>query len=215
MLYQLRWRKKKVNGFIIPPTYYKNSSFSIVEEVQKPTEKVEQIETKTETKEVPKPIVESNLKSFSEFSISSIKSKKEFIDSQKENTEVKVEEILPTEKFTEIQMLSFWFEYADDLQKKGLRIMEALLRVSDPKLVDLKIVYEVPNLGSKNDFEANKTPFLNYLKRKLNNHSVEIEVIVNEVMKAKTAFTPMEKFERLNDINPSVALLRKVFNLEI
>ena len=215
MLYQLRWRKKKVNGFIIPPTYYKNSSFSIVEEVQKPTEKVEQIETKTETKEVPKPIVESNLKSFSEFSISSIKSKKEFIDSQKENTEVKVEEILPTEKFTEIQMLSFWFEYADDLQKKGLRIMEALLRVSDPKLIDLKIIYEVPNLGSKNDFEANKTPFLNYLKRKLNNHSVEIEVIVNEVMKAKTAFTPMEKFERLNDINPSVALLRKVFNLEI
>jgi hypothetical protein len=66
---------------------------------------------------------------------------------------VKVEEHLPSEDFTETEMLELWYKFADRLGDKGAKIMESLLRISDPKLDGTIIIYELPNEGSKIDFE--------------------------------------------------------------
>jgi hypothetical protein len=56
---------------------------------------------------------------------------------------------------------------------------------------------------------------LGYLRGKLHNHDITIEVVVNETVENKYAFTPQEKFERLQQINPHLDVLRKTFDLDI
>lgn len=127
---------------------------------------------------------------------------------------VKVEEQLPIEDFSETEMLEFWYKYAQRLNDKGHMIMESLLRISDPKLDGNRITYELPNEGSKIDFEKEKPELLGYLRGHLHNHDVTIDVIVNEKVKVKTAFTPQDKYNRLNEINPNLELFRKMFDLD-
>jgi hypothetical protein len=49
----------------------------------------------------------------------------------------------------------------------------------------------------------------------LHNHDISIEVIVNESVKSKVAFTAQDKFNRLNEINPNLEILKKMFDLEL
>ena len=151
--------------------------------------------------------------SVSALSLSSIRAKKELLESQKGI--VKVEEKLPTQEFTETEMLTFWFKYAQRLNDKGHMIMESLLRISDPKLEGTRILYELPNEGSKIDFEKEKPELLGYLRGHLHNHDITIDVVVNESVKSKIAFTTQDKFNRLNEINPNLELLKKTFDLDL
>ncbi len=159
----------------------------------------------------PEPII--NQPKVSALSLSSIRAKKELLESQKGVVKEVVH--FPTESFTETEMLTFWFKYAQRLNDKGLMIMASLLRISDPKLEGFKIVYELPNEGSKIDFEKEKNELLGYLRGHLHNHEINIEVIVNENVKSKIAFTVQDKFNRLNEINPLLEELRKTFDLDI
>ncbi len=149
----------------------------------------------------------------SALSLASIRAKKEMMEAQK--GVVKEEVHFPTEAFTENEMLNFWFKYAQRLTDKGLMIMASLLRISDPRLEGFKIIYELPNEGSKIDFEKEKTELLGYLRGHLHNHDISIEVIVNENVKSKVAFTAQDKYNRLNEINPFLKELREMFDLDL
>jgi hypothetical protein len=157
--------------------------------------------------------ISNNTTKVSALSLSSIRAKKELIESQK--GVVKEQTSLPTETFTVTEMLEFWFKYAQRLNDKGHMIMASLLRISDPKLEGFKIIYELPNEGSKIDFEKEKNELLGYLKGHLHNHDISIEVVVNEKIKSKTAFTAQDKYNRLKEINPNLEVLKKIFDLEI
>lgn len=122
---------------------------------------------------------------------------------------------LPTESFTETDMLLQWNKYAQRLGDKGRKIMESLLLVNDPKLEGTTIIHELPNEGSKIDFESEKFELLGYLRGKLHNHDIMIEIVVNENMDNRKAFTAQDRFNRLNEINPNLELLRKTFDLDI
>jgi hypothetical protein len=183
--------------------------------------------TQTETKEeleTRNPKLETELKpetrnaqpattNISALSLGSIRAKKEMMEAQK--GVVKVVEHLPSEAFTETEMLELWYKFADRLGDKGSKIMESLLRISDPKLDGTTIIYELPNEGSKIDFDKAKPELLGYLRGHLHNHDITIEVVVNEAVKVKNAFTPQDKYNRLNEINSNLELLKKTFDLDL
>ncbi len=148
----------------------------------------------------------------SAFSLAGIKAKKELLEAKK--GELKPGLHLPSEVFTETKMQEQWYKYADKLGNKGHRIMESMLRISFPKSQGSKITYELPNEGSKLDFEKEKNELTQFLRIHLHNHDIEIEVIVNEEIKSKIAFTANDKFDRLNQINPNLELLKKTFDLD-
>ena len=122
---------------------------------------------------------------------------------------------LPTEPFTETEILLQWNKYAQRLSDKGHKIMESLLLINDPTLKGTVITHELPNEGSKIDFETEKNELLGYLKGKLRNHDITIETVVNETVANKFAFTSLDKYNRLNEINPNLELLRKTFDLDV
>jgi DNA polymerase-3 subunit gamma/tau len=229
--------KKKVEQFIIPPTYFKNSGYSIVEVVKStetpklveetitipspeikdelPVEIVEVSKPVTETVlEIPKPMIpnESEPK-VSALSLSSIRAKKAL----EENSKTIVKDILhlPTEPFTETEMLLQWNKYAQRLGDKGYKIMESLLLINDPVLNGTHITIELPNEGSKLDFESEKLGLLGYLKGHLHNHDITIEVIVNESFESKRSFNDQDRYNRLHQINPNIELLKTTFGLDI
>jgi DNA polymerase-3 subunit gamma/tau len=233
---------EKKNEFIIPPTYFRRSDYSIVEapslktevtslKVEETSEKLEvesqEVEVGVESASIEnEPIVTQIQESASQnsapisgqpnvsaLSLASIRAKKEMQEAQKGM--VKEEVHFPTEAFTETDMLDFWFKYAQRLTDKGYMIMASLLRISDPKLEGFKIIYELPNEGSKIDFEKEKTDLLGYLRGHLHNHEITIEVVVNESVKSKVAFTAQDKYNRLNEINPHLEELRRAFDLDL
>jgi len=152
-------------------------------------------------------------KKVSAFSLASIRAKKELLESTKANVKEVVH--LPTEAFNETDMLLHWTKYAEKLGEKGSRIMESLLLMNDPTLEGTNITIELPNTGAKIDFESEKTALLGYLKGHLHNHDISIEVVVNESVENKFAFTAQDKYNRLNELNPNLDLLRKTFDLDL
>ena len=173
----------------------------------------ETLQTTSEVSEQKPQVLTDNQPKVSALSLSSIRAKKEMIEAQKGIVKEQVH--FPTQAFTETEMLDFWFKYAQRLTDKGLMIMSSLLRISDPKLDGFKIIYELPNEGSKIDFEKEKGELLGYLRGHLHNHEITIEVIVNESVKSKVAFTAQDKYNRLNEINPNLEELKKMFDLDV
>ena len=112
-------------------------------------------------------------------------------------------------------MLLQWNKYAQRLSDKGHKIMESLLLINTPKLENTLITHELPNDGSKIEFETEKQELLGYLRGKLHNHDIKIEVVVNEKVENKFAFTTQDKYNRLNEINPNLELLKKTFDLDL
>jgi hypothetical protein len=168
--------------------------------VSKPQTTHNQQSTTTETK-------------VSSLSLSSIKAKKELLEAQKGIVKEVVH--LPSEAFTETEMQAFWFKYADRLGDKGYKIMESLLRINDPRLEGVTIIHELPNASSSIDFEKEKYDLLTYLRSHLHNHDIAIEVRINESIESKKAFTTVEKFNRLNEINSNLEVLKKTFDLDL
>ncbi|OIQ16943.1 MAG: hypothetical protein BM557_09360 [Flavobacterium sp. MedPE-SWcel] len=144
-----------------------------------------------------------------------MKKKRELAESQKAGQKNKDQ--LPTESFTETDMLLMWNKFAQRLSDTGQKIMSTYMQINDPVVAKdgFTIELELPNEGSKVDFDNGKIELLGYMRGKLHNHDIVINTHVNEKVSKKHAFTPDEKYEKLKAINPAVEVLRKTFDLDI
>jgi hypothetical protein len=173
----------------------------------------------TSIEEKPKATTISNLDSQNNepkipaLSLSSIRAKKAL----QENLKGFVKETthLPTESFTETEMLLQWTKYAQRLGSKGYKIMESLLLINDPKLSGTAITFELPNEGSKLDFESELIGLLGHMRSHLHNHDITISVNVNESIEIRRSFTDQDRYNRLLEINPNIELLRTTFGLDL
>lgn len=234
--------KKKSNAFIIPPTYFKNNSYSITE--VKPVEnkvaessepqiennsepakitvesfEAHKVETSESTKTANTSAISnqqatiSNPPKVSALSLASIRAKKEL--EAKQNLHIKHQGELPSQDFTETDMLLLWNKYAQRLSDSGKKLMSTYMLMNEPVLKGTTITLELPNESTKEEFQSGCVEILGYLRGKLHNHDIMIEVHVNETVEKKYAFTPDDKYERLKGINPAIELLRKTFDLDV
>jgi hypothetical protein len=148
----------------------------------------------------------------SAFSLASIKAKKD-LEAQQQIHKKQHDE-LPTEAFTETDMLLVWNKFAKKLTENNKRLMATYMQMNDPKLNGSIITLVLPNESTKEEFVTGSHELLGYLRGKLHNHDIKIEVIVNESETKKYAFTPQDKYERLKEINPNLEKLRKMFDLD-
>ena len=223
--------EKKKSDFIIPPTYYRNSGYSIVESQKS---KVESQEAKEEIVAIASPIsttvqepktnntqpitpvtlsaVEGQQPKVSAMSLASIRAKKEMAETLKST----VKEVLhlASEPFTETEMMEQWVKYAQRLNDKGQHIMASLITINDPSLAGTTIIHELPNESSKLDFEKDKE-FLGYLRSKLHNHDITIDVRINETLVLRKSNRTIDKYNRLAELNPNLELMKEMFGLDV
>ena len=126
------------------------------------------------------------------------------------------EEDQPHDEFKEKDMLKEWNTFIENLEEKGLYNYASILRIDTPRLSDKNtILLEFPNQTNKLEVERSKNDLLIYLRKQLNNYSINLEITVNEDLEKQFVYTPREKFEKMNEKNPSMSLLKKTFDLDI
>jgi len=157
--------------------------------------------------------ITNNSPKISALSLSSIRAKKELEAKQAHHQ--KHHEELPTEAFSETDMRLTWNKFAQRLTDQGKRLMATYMLMNDPVLQGTTITLELPNESTKEEFLTGYHDLLGYLRGKLHNHDITIEVKVNESTETKYAFTPLEKYEKLKSINPNIELLKKLFDLDV
>ncbi|MEX0360499.1 MAG: DNA polymerase III subunit gamma/tau, partial [Allomuricauda sp.] len=125
------------------------------------------------------------------------------------------QEDLPKEKFSEADMQAHWNDFVQHLEDKGRKILASNLQTDVPKLKDQQTIWiELPNGTMKKEVEREQSLMMDYLKQKLNNHSISLYITVNEEVAKKFAFTPEEKYEKLREKNPAIDMLRQEFDLD-
>jgi DNA polymerase-3 subunit gamma/tau len=184
-----------------------------------PTEITKPTEAKSEEKQIAeepqgkiKPALTNLPKKLNGLSIKSIQEKKRLKEQQ---TKDKPEEEKLTAKFTEEDMLNAWNNYMQVLSDNGSKIVASVMGTSKPKLDVHIIKLELPNESMKLNLIQDQGELMRFLKDKLQNTSISLEISVNDKSEKKYVYTPREKFEKLREKNPNLELLRTTFDLDI
>ncbi|WP_026934916.1 DNA polymerase III subunit gamma/tau [Christiangramia echinicola] len=145
-------------------------------------------------------------------SIKSIGKKKELAEQQKAN--MPVEKVMDDE-FTEEDLVKEWKSYTERLKRKGEKILASIFESQTPTLQGREIHLTFPNETMKIDLEREENRLMTYLKAKLRNTHITLNIHVDEVISKKYAFTPQEKYEKLKESNPLLDKLRATFDLDV
>lgn len=159
-----------------------------------------------------KPSLENRPKKVNGLSIKSIQEKKRLKEAMKKD---KPEEEKLTAEFSEERMLEVWDEYIGVLGDNGSKILASVMNTSRPKLDGTVIKLELPNDSMKLNILQEQGELMKFLKQKLQNTSIVLDITVNHKAEKKYVYTPREKFEKLKEVNPNLELLRTTFDLDI
>ena len=192
-----------------------NTDVSIA--VSEPDTKVEEIiEASSESKNMEPAKIKISLaeKRVSALSISSLKAKKFHEQNRKDDT--LDESQLPKEAFTEEVMQQHWADFVQKLDDEGRKILASNLHADVPKLRNETTIWiEMPNASMKKEIEREQYDLMEYLKSKLKNYFITLQITVNEATAKKFAFTPEEKYQKLREKNSAIDLLRREFDLDL
>lgn len=176
-------------------------------------ENVEQVQSSLQPNQQDT-VVNGEVRKVSALSLSSIRARKEMASSLEK--QVVNPEDLPKDHFHYDRMMMEWNSFSERLARSGLMLMASLMGMTKPSLNGYIIELELPNHGSKLSFDESKYDLVNYLRKRLNNYGIEINITVNEEIKlAKKVFDSKDKYQHLSEINPEIELLREMFDLEL
>ncbi|MGB5237878.1 MAG: DNA polymerase III subunit gamma/tau, partial [Flavobacteriaceae bacterium] len=123
---------------------------------------------------------------------------------------------LPHDSFTEKEMQHLWEQYVDKLDNSGRKILASNLSIDKPSLEgENTLCIQLPNHTMKKEIEREKSGLMDYLKAELNNHEIQLKIMVQEDQAKQFVYTPEEKYEKLKEKNPAIDLLRKEFDLDL
>jgi len=220
--------KKKSKHFIIPATFFISTNTPKAPVAEVVTNVVE--EPKPELIEPEKPVVEkvvlpklkipaSSKGKPSGLSLSSIRKKKEHLEAKL--AEEEQHEVLPTEDFDVEDLIKHWIEYTKRLDDEGAKIVASIFDITDREkrekltIKGTVIHIEVPNASMQMDIHGAQYGILSYVRKKLSNHDISIQVDVNEEVAKKYVFSSADKYEKLLEMNSAIGLLRQEFGLDI
>ena len=233
--------KKKANKlkkrFVLPPSHFKEIAGQAQEKLDT-TQQVPAIATppivqtnqtkeqenqnpsstqvdKQEIIQQPQPIKDevSSKKRVSALSLKSIQKKHQL--TKEINARIPNQENLPTEDFTQEQMITHWNAYTEIVKGQGKYNFLSHLTMNEPKLKDGMIHLEFPNQTIKIEVERDKFELLTYMRKELQNYNVDLVIDVNELQVKRYAYTDKEKYEKLVEKNPNLEALRNAFELDI
>ena len=207
--------KKKSANYIIPATFFQALSPPIKEIAKLSQKKAVVVQPQKVEPPKPKlkpPVLKSAQRRTSSLSLKSIHEKKVV----KKVAEEENFDNHPKDPFTEAILQQLWKDYVALLITKGERSMASIVGTDLPKLgQDFKITFTVPNKLMEDQFRKGRPKLINFLREKLNNYGIKILVVLNETVEKKFAYTPLEKYNKMKEINPLLEKLKNTFGLDM
>lgn len=122
------------------------------------------------------------------------------------------------ESFTQEQFNEVWSGLAQRIKKSNEEgntiIYSAMIGHPATLKEDFKIHLLVDNKSQAEELNIKKTDIHNYLRKKLRNGAIELEVEIIKNPKLRKAYTAEEKFNELAEENPSLLDLKRALDLE-
>ena len=212
---------------IIPPSYFNtvNKKFEVQDNKVAPAKSTiptnaeqnsKTVQTSSKENKETKDKIELSInrpKKKSAFSISSIKKKKELLKIVNDNKPEESEK--PKNSFSEEQFQLAWNQFTKKIDREGKYNLLSHLTMAKPVLKGTTVNLVYPNNTIKTEVERVQHDILSFIKDKLQNYEITLEIIVNETVEKKYAYTPIEKYDKLIEKNPLLDTLRKELGLEL
>ena len=149
----------------------------------------------------------------SALSLSSIKLKKEVLNTKDKETE---KEDKLSNEFDIKKLKLKWLEYSKKVSENGNNSLSSLLEISNPVIFQKnKIIYTVPSKSNKKEIDNDRENILKFLKKELMNDIIILEIVVDKSTGKEYYSTPQEKFDKLNKINPLLDQFKKDLKLDL
>lgn len=118
--------------------------------------------------------------------------------------------------FTQQALETTWDKYANDLKAKGRANLASALLSKRPVLTDESIIeFSVNNKALEESINEDKLNFLGFLRKELNNFSIQLNLIMTVAEDKTNLYTATDKYKHLAEKNPNINKLRQAFDLDI
>ena len=214
--------KKKPSNYIIPATFFTSISPPLKKEITldvkvkndlKTPPKVVDNEPLASSTQISKPPILKNIKRRSNsLSLKSIHHQK---DIKKTTTEINYDDY-PRKSFTESELQTAWKDFQKFLIKKGEKSIASILATDIPTLQEnFHIQFILPNKLMEDQLKQVKPKLIKFIRESLNNYGISLNIVVNETIEKKFAYTPQEKYNKLLEKNAFLKDLKDTFQLDL
>lgn len=214
--------KKKPSNYIIPATFFTSISPPLKKETTldvksnddiKTPPKVVDKEPLASTTQISKPPILKNIKRRSNsLSLKSIHHKKEI---KKNTTDINYDDY-PRKPFTESELQTAWKDFQKFLIKKGEKSIASILATDIPTCQEnFHIQFILPNKLMEDQLKQVKPKLIKFIRESLNNYGISLNIVVNETIEKKFAYTPQEKYNKLLEKNAFLKDLKDTFQLDL
>ena len=214
--------KKKPSNYIIPATFFTSISPPLKKEIitdvkakddLKTPPKVVDKEPLASSTQISKPPILKNIKRRSNsLSLKSIHHQK---DIKKTTTEINYDDY-PRKSFTESELQTAWKDFQKFLIKKGEKSIASILATDIPTLQEnFHIQFILPNKLMEDQLKQVKPKLIKFIRESLNNYGISLNIVVNETIEKKFAYTPQEKYNKLLEKNAFLKDLKDTFQLDL
>ncbi|MBN8701909.1 MAG: DNA polymerase III subunit gamma/tau [Bacteroidetes bacterium] len=146
----------------------------------------------------------------------------QFMGGAKKDTKQEVEtkepstQNLPTTNFTEEQMQAAWADFTKIQQQSGKVNLYTTLASQKPLLKEnYQLEFSVENKVQEDVLDEIRLDLLEFLRKKLNNYSLSLQVVVKRDLSEKKAYTSSDRFKKMAEKNPLINKLKQQFDLEV
>jgi len=214
--------KKKPSNYIIPATFFTSISPRLKKEIipdlkvkddLKIPPKIVDKEPLASTTQISKPPILKNIKRRSNsLSLKSIHHKKEI---RKNTTDINYDDY-PRKPFTESELQTAWKDFQKFLIKKGEKSIASILATDIPTCQEnFHIQFILPNKLMEDQLKQVKPKLIKFIRESLNNYGISLNIVVNETIEKKFAYTPQEKYNKLLEKNAFLKDLKDTFQLDL
>jgi len=136
------------------------------------------------------------------------------VETGTKSLEHSITEDLPNAPFNEEKAQAIWLKYCDKLSNEGRKAMSGSLSITQPTLTDgFQLHFQVQNEAQLKEIELEKAALLMFLRKELNNYSVQLNLEKSIVPIKTRPYTSEEKLAALEESNPNITLLKNKLGL--
>jgi DNA polymerase-3 subunit gamma/tau len=122
----------------------------------------------------------------------------------------------PAYAFTLDDLSKYINDYVNSDKVAGKKTLELALKFRQAQLnEDYSVIITVENEVQKNALKAELTDFTMYLREKLNNYKIIVNIEVVQGDTIKKSYTPKERFQKMAEKNPNLITLYNKLDLDL
>ncbi|MCE9539103.1 MAG: DNA polymerase III subunit gamma/tau [Bacteroidetes bacterium] len=173
------------------------------------------IKTETTTTAFKKPLIKTSTPSITQHLNIEKKAEQTKDNTIEQNSALSQNNLLIT-SFTQQALETTWDKYANDLKAKGRANLASALLSKRPVLTNESIIeFSVNNKALEESINEDKLNFLGFLRKELNNFSIQLNLIMTVAEDKTNLYTATDKYKHLAEKNPTINKLRQAFDLDI